>query len=54
VTINHVSAVILPVVGGVIWETLGFQATFLFGAAIVFLDMLFSLKVKTRSIPPGD
>ena len=48
VTINHVSAVILPVVGGVIWETLGFKATFLFGAAIVFLDMLFSLRVKTR------
>jgi predicted MFS family arabinose efflux permease len=48
VTINHVSAVILPVVGGVIWETLGFKATFLFGAAIVFFDMLFSLRVKTR------
>lgn len=54
VTINHVSAVILPVLGGLIWETLGFKATFLFGAAIVFFDMLFSLRVKTRSIPPGD
>jgi predicted MFS family arabinose efflux permease len=48
VTINHISAVILPVLGGVIWEVLGFKATFLFGAAIVFLDMLFSLRVKTR------
>lgn len=48
VTVNHVSAVILPVLGGVIWEVLGFKATFLFGAFIVFLDMLFSLKVKTR------
>ncbi len=47
VTINHVSAVILPILGGVIWELLGFKATFLFGAAIVFVDMLFSLRIKT-------
>jgi predicted MFS family arabinose efflux permease len=48
VTVNHISAVILPILGGVIWEVLGFKATFLFGAAIVFLDMLFSLRVKTE------
>jgi len=47
VTANHISAVILPVLGGVIWELLGFKSTFLFGAAIVFIDMLFSLRVKT-------
>ncbi len=47
VTANHISAVILPVLGGVIWELLGFKSTFLFGAAIVFFDMLLSLKVKT-------
>jgi predicted MFS family arabinose efflux permease len=48
VTINHISAVVLPILGGVIWEVLGFRATFLFGAAIVFIDMLFSLRVKTE------
>ncbi len=48
VTANHISAVILPVLGGVIWELLGFKSTFLFGAAIVLIDMLFSLRVKTR------
>jgi len=48
VTANHISAVILPILGGVIWELLGFKSTFLFGAAIVFIDMLVSLKVKTR------
>jgi hypothetical protein len=47
VTINHISAVILPILGGVIWEIFGFKATFLFGAAIVFVDMVFSLKVRT-------
>ena len=48
VTANHISAVILPILGGVIWELLGFKSTFLFGAAIVLIDMLFSLRVKTR------
>lgn len=48
VTVNHISAVILPILGGVIWELLGFRATFLFGAAIVFIDMLFSFSVKIR------
>jgi predicted MFS family arabinose efflux permease len=48
VTVNHISAVILPILGGVIWELLGYKATFLFGAAIVFIDMLFSLRIRTR------
>ena len=47
-TANHISAVILPVLGGVIWELLGFKSTFLFGAGIVFIDALFSLRVKVR------
>jgi predicted MFS family arabinose efflux permease len=50
VTVNHISAVILPILGGVIWELLGFKATFLFGAAIVFIDMLFSLRVRTEQV----
>jgi hypothetical protein len=40
--------VVLPILGGVIWELLGFRATFLFGAAIVFIDMLFSFRIKIR------
>ncbi len=33
-TFNHVAAVIIPFVGGVIWETVGAQYTFLAGIAI--------------------
>jgi predicted MFS family arabinose efflux permease len=47
-TANHISAVILPVLGGVIWQFFGFKSTFLFGSAIVFIDMLFSLRVKAK------
>jgi predicted MFS family arabinose efflux permease len=47
-TANHISAVIIPVLGGVIWQSFGYQSTFLFGAAIVFFDALLSLRVKIR------
>jgi predicted MFS family arabinose efflux permease len=50
VTVNHISAVILPILGGVMWQLLGYKATFLFRAAIVFIDMLVSLRVRTGRV----
>jgi MFS family permease len=38
-TINHIAAIIIPVVGGVVWVTYGSQAPFLFGAFIVLLAL---------------
>ncbi len=42
VTANHLSAVVIPLAGGAIWDLFGYQITFLFGSAIVFIDMLFA------------
>jgi predicted MFS family arabinose efflux permease len=39
-TINHISAVIIPVVGGAIWALLGSQATFLIGVGIAALSLI--------------
>jgi predicted MFS family arabinose efflux permease len=39
-TINHVAAVVVPVVGGVVWETVGSRYTFLFGVGIVILLLI--------------
>jgi len=47
-TANHVTAVIIPVVGGVLWTTFGHEVTFVAGAAIVFIDMLLALKVPGK------
>jgi predicted MFS family arabinose efflux permease len=33
-TINHIAAVIIPLVGGIVWETVGSQYTFLVGVGI--------------------
>jgi len=48
-TANHITAVIIPIAGGVIWSMFGYQATFLAGAGIVFVDMLFSLQLPRHS-----
>ncbi len=45
-TTNHIAAVIIPVVGGVMWDVFGYQNTFIMGAAIVALDMCFSFLVN--------
>jgi predicted MFS family arabinose efflux permease len=47
-TANHITAVIIPVVGGILWSTFGHEVTFVAGAAIVFVDMLLALKVPAK------
>ena len=39
-TINHVAAVVIPVIGGVVWEVLGSRYTFLIGVGIVTLSLI--------------
>jgi predicted MFS family arabinose efflux permease len=46
-TINHIAAVIVPVAGGVVWETLGAQYTFLAGVAIALLSLALTLRMRT-------
>ncbi|MBU0983126.1 MAG: MFS transporter [candidate division Zixibacteria bacterium] len=47
-TANHITAIVIPILGGVAWTTFGFEVTFLAGAAIVFVDMLFALRIPGR------
>jgi predicted MFS family arabinose efflux permease len=47
-TANHITAVIVPVLGGLAWSLFGFKVTFIAGAAIVFIDLLFALKIPAK------
>lgn len=47
-TSNHIAAVVIPITGGIIWEYFGYEVTFLIGAGIVFVDMIFSLMVPGK------
>lgn len=46
-TANHVTAVVVPIIGGLAWSAFGHRTTFLAGAAIVFVDMLFALRIPS-------
>ena len=47
-TANHITAVVIPIVGGVVWSMFGYKATFIAGAVIVLVDMLLALKVPAN------
>jgi predicted MFS family arabinose efflux permease len=50
-TINHIAAVVIPVVGGVVWETLGSRYTFLIGVGIVVLSLIAVRWMRTEKAP---
>ncbi len=49
VTIDHVFSISSALVGGVIWNTYGFQYVFLFGAAIALINFFVALQVRVPS-----
>jgi predicted MFS family arabinose efflux permease len=50
-TINHIAAVIVPLVGGVMWETVGSRYTFLAGVVIVVLSLVLVQWMRTERVP---
>jgi MFS family permease len=56
-TINHVAAVVVPVVGGIVWEAVGARYTFLSGVAIALLSLWLTQYMRVpqrdRAAPPA-
>ena len=50
-TINHIAAVIVPVAGGIVWETIGSRYTFIGGMGIVLAAL--ALTTQMRRPAPG-
>ena len=50
-TISHIAAVVIPVVGGVVWEMLGSRYTFLFGVGIAVLSLIAVQWMRTERSP---
>jgi predicted MFS family arabinose efflux permease len=46
-TINHIAAVIIPIVGGTAWEMFGSQAPFLIGVVIVVASLMLTQFIRT-------
>jgi hypothetical protein len=49
-TINHIAAVIIPLVGGVVWAAVGSRYTFLVGVGIVTLALIVT---QWMDVEPG-
>ncbi len=47
VTLNHTAAVLVPLVGGFLWASLGYPITFLGGAFVVAISLVLATRVPT-------
>jgi len=50
-TINHIAAIVIPLVGGTVWAVYGSQAPFLFGAGIVLVALVLAQWLRTTPTP---
>jgi len=48
-TINHIASIVVPVVGGTVWELFGSQAPFLGGVGIVLVSLALAQFIRTPS-----
>jgi predicted MFS family arabinose efflux permease len=46
-TIEHIAAVVVPVIGGTVWELFGSQAPFLVGVGIVLVSLVLTQFMRT-------
>jgi predicted MFS family arabinose efflux permease len=50
-TINHIAAVVVPIVGGTVWVLFGSQAPFLVGVGIVLVSLVLAHGIRTPEEP---
>jgi predicted MFS family arabinose efflux permease len=46
VTVNHIAAVTMPIVGGILWERFNYQMMFILGASIVLISILMASRIR--------
>jgi predicted MFS family arabinose efflux permease len=51
-TINHVSALVVPVLGGILWEQVSPSAPFLTGVVVALISLVLVQFIRTESISP--
>jgi predicted MFS family arabinose efflux permease len=50
-TINHISALVVPVLGGILWEQIAPSATFLAGVGIAVISLVLVQFIRTQPVP---
>lgn len=49
--IQHIAAIIVPIIGGTVWQAFGREAPFLFGVIIVLLGLVLVQKMRVENAP---
>jgi MFS family permease len=49
VSLQHISSMVVPVFGGLLWAAVGYPAVFIAAAVIAFLNLVLSLKIRIMS-----
>jgi hypothetical protein len=49
VSLAHLTAVVVPIVGAALWQRLGYQFPFLFGTVFIFISIWLTQKIDVRS-----
>jgi predicted MFS family arabinose efflux permease len=50
VTLNHTAAVVVPLIGGFLWASLGYPVTFFGGAVVVFISLLMAARAPRHKV----
>jgi predicted MFS family arabinose efflux permease len=48
VSLAHLTAVVVPIIGAALWERLGYQFPFLFGTLFVVLSLILTQKIDVK------
>ena len=49
ISLDHAVSMTMPILGGLIWTAFGFQYVFLFAALIAIINIILSLRIKTKT-----
>ena len=49
VTMSHAAAIVVPIAGGVLWQTLGYQVSFIFGGLFVLFSVVFAQWIRPHA-----
>jgi len=50
-TLNHIAAIVVPVVGGTVWSLFGAQAPFLMGVGIALVSLILAQFIRVPRVP---
>ena len=52
VSASHMAAIVIPITGGILWQTFGYEISFAFGVFFVVLSLYFAQKIRITDYRP--